>query len=186
MSLQEFLGIETKSTVDDVNLDDWIKLGDIKLDEDKLKIIYSCYKDLRKDPFGRIYMIVTNGVIKKIGGSQDKGGIESTINAYLRGDIGKSESMRNYAVCKYFKKELKLGSHIEIYFLPLPIVEVDLPTFSGNKIKKRVAVDFHSIEKSFVDDFYKSNGFYPYLNIQESNTTWKELGLSDGWEWKND
>jgi len=40
MSLQEFLGIETKSTVNDVNLDDWIKLGDIKLNENKLKIIY--------------------------------------------------------------------------------------------------------------------------------------------------
>tara|TARA_Y100001963_G_scaffold76935_1_gene106674 strand:- start:4343 stop:4894 length:552 start_codon:yes stop_codon:yes gene_type:complete len=179
------LGLPKKDKINDLNLNQWVKLGDILYNKDKLTINYTCYKDLRKDPFGRLYIIATEGEIVKIGGSQDKGGIESTINAYLRGDIGNSESMRNYAVCKYIKQQLDMGSDVEVWFLPLPIVEVDIPQFSGNKIKKRVSVDFHTIEKSFVDDFYNTNGRYPLLNIQEGKKTWKEMGLSEGWQWKN-
>ena len=61
-------GYKEKYNITDFNLDEWIKLGDIKYKDDKLNIIYSCYRDLRKDPFGRLYLIVTEGEIVKIGG----------------------------------------------------------------------------------------------------------------------
>jgi len=185
MSFAEMMGYKQKLQIEDLDLNEWIKLGDIKCNNDKLGITYSCYKDIRKSPFGRIYIIATDSHIVKIGGSQDKGGIESTINAYLRGDIGQSESMRNYAICKYMKKMIASGSSVEIWFLPLPIVEVNVPKFDGTKTRKRVSVDFHAIEKAFVEDYYNYNNRYPLLNIQESRKTWKELGLSEGWSWKN-
>mgnify|MGYP001187060494 FL=1 len=83
------------------------------------------------------------------------------------------------------KQQLDVGKSVEIWFLPLPVVEVNVPRFDGSHSKKRVSVDFHIVEKDFVDDFFKTNGRYPLLNIQEAKKTWKELGLSEGWSWKN-
>ena len=145
------LGLPKKDKINDLNLNQWVKLGDILYNKDKLTINYTCYKDLRKDPFGRLYIIATEGEIVKIGGSQDKGGIESTINAYLRGDIGNSESMRNYAVCKYIKQQLDMGSDVEVWFLPLPIVEVDIP--QGVLIGLVIVIEAKWYQESFLECF---------------------------------
>ena len=185
-ALAEMLGFKYEPTINNLNIEQWLKLGTISMNGDKLKIDYTCDKIDRKNPRGRLYILVIKNIVKKIGGSQDKGGIENTISAYFRGDVGKSESLRNYAICKYMKQECKKGNNIDVYFLPLPVVEVEIPTFSGKMYKKEMPVDYHSVEKEFVDEFYKQNGEYPYLNIQESNRTWKELGLSEGYVYKND
>ena len=44
-----------------------------------------------------------------------------------------------------------------------------------------ISVDYHTIEKSYVDEYKLLNGEFPYLNVQESNTKWEDLGLSEGW-----
>jgi len=182
--IAEMLGYKEVTSIDGLDLSQWVKLGEIFLNDNKLSLNTTCLKEYRKNPRGRLYILTNNSKIVKIGGSQDKGGIEATISAYFRGDIGKTESMRNYAICKYMKQELLAGNRLEVYFLLLPIVEVEIPTFNGKKYKKEIPIDFHTVEKEFVDEYHKINGVYPDLNIQESNRTWKELGLSEGYVYK--
>ena len=65
--------------------------------------------------------------------------------------------------------------------MKLPTVRTAIPSFSGDVNKKTMSVDYHTIEKEFVDDYYKVNGEYPLLNIQEGGKKWEDLGLSEGW-----
>ncbi len=46
-------------------------------------------REIIRDNSGRVYIIVSDGIIKKIGGSQSKGGIINTISSYKGGLAGK-------------------------------------------------------------------------------------------------
>lgn len=178
--LAELLGHKQIKTIDELDLTYWKKLGDIHFNNNKLNVKFECPKDERQDSEGKIYLIATNKKIVKFGGSQTKGGIESTINAYLNG-FRVGQSKRTYSIWNYLQSELKKNNNIEIWFMKLPTVRTAIPTFSGEVIKKTISVDYHTIEKEFVDDYYKSNGEYPLLNIQEGGKKWEDLGLSEGW-----
>jgi len=66
-----------------------IKIGDFVLRNDntpnKINIEYlpNLGKDILEDDSARIYLIVVDGIIKKIGGSSSKGGIKATMSFYV-------------------------------------------------------------------------------------------------------
>lgn len=160
------------------------RVGEIKRREDhsqKLKLVpdANISEDLLKDERGRVYAIVIDGVIDKIGGSQAKGGIKGTLGAYLSG-FAYGMSARTYCVWKYLIQAIDNNKKAEIYCVWADTVEVDVPTMTGSS-KQVIATDFHAIEKNFVEEYVIKEGKYPELNMQESGRRWEDTGLLEGW-----
>lgn len=149
--------------------------------EKKLAIVKApdLSKEMFKDNRGRVYAIVIDGEIHKIGGSQAKGGIKSTFDAYC-GGFNYGMSARTYAVWNYLNQHLKQGKKVEVYCVWADLVTVDVPTMTGS-VKQEIATDFHAIEKNFVEEYYRLEGRFPELNMQESGRKWEDTGLLEGW-----
>lgn len=74
------------------------KIADVEYVKDSTKLNFNYLKDLKDENnqslsqniltqnVARVYLIVVNGEIKKIGGSQADGGIKSTLNIYKDGE----------------------------------------------------------------------------------------------------
>lgn len=136
-------------------------------------------KELFKDERGRVYAIVINGKIHKLGGSQAKGGIKATFDPYF-GGFAFGMSARTYCVWNYLKRSIDRGDNIEVYCVWAPLVTVKIPTMQGT-ITKEMPVDFHTIEDVFVKEYLKREKKHPELNIQESGRKWEDTGLLEGW-----
>ena len=128
---------------------------------------------------GRVYLVVINGEIEKIGGSQSKGGIKNTIGSYL-GGYAPGNSPRTYCCWNKFYQAIKNGDKVEIYATWAPTVECVIPTMTGS-VTRTIPVDFHTIEDAFVQEYVLKHGKHPELNIQEAGRTWQETGLLEGW-----
>ena len=159
-------------------------VGEIKLhtEHDK-KLIFNAASTITKselkDNRGRVYFIVLDDEIHKIGGSQAKGGIQATISPYL-GGFAKGMSPRTYCVWNYMFQKLKLGHTINIYFILAPSFEIMIPSMYNNKLKITTA-DYHDIESDCIQEYIKEENQYPYLNIQESGRHWIDTGLLEGY-----
>ena len=136
-------------------------------------------KQLLKDGRGRVYAIVVDGEICKLGGSQAKGGIKATFDAYC-GGFAYGMSPRTYAVWNYLSQKIDSGCTVEIYCVWADTITVPVPTMTGS-VTQTIAVDFHAIEKNFVDEYVQIEGKYPELNMQESGRKWEDTGLLEGW-----
>jgi hypothetical protein len=132
-----------------------------------------------KAEVGRVYMIVVDGTIFKIGGSQAKGGIKGTLGAYFTG-FAKGMSARTYCVWNFMRQCIDRGETVEIYVVFAPLVTAEIPGPTG-PVTVTIPVDFHTIEKSFVDFFVASEGKHPFLNMQESAGRWEDTGLLEGY-----
>jgi len=136
-------------------------------------------KEQLKDVRGRVYTIVVDGEIKKIGGSQDKGGIQGTIGWYLNG-FNKGNSERTYCTWNFLHRAITAGKKVEIYALWSPMVSIKIPTMTSSIIKE-IPVDYHSIESAFAKEYYDIEQSHPELNMQESGSKWFDTGLLDGY-----
>lgn len=147
----------------------------------KLKFVPNDSLDsvLLNDKRGRVYAIVVNGEIEKLGGSQDKGGILGTIGWYLNGSA-KGNSERTYCTWNFITQNCAKGNKVEIYAVWAPVVKVKIPTMTG-EIEKEIPVDFHSIEKEFNEEFKRIENRHPTLNMQESGRKWEDTGLMEGY-----
>lgn len=139
------------------------------------KITQQQLRDIR----GRVYAIVVNGIIEKIGGSQDKGGIQGTIGWYLNG-WAKGNSERTYCTWNFFTQNLNAGKKVEIWCVWAPLVTASVPTMNST-ITMDMPVDFHIIEKAFNDEYYNVEKKHPTLNMQESGQRWQDTGLLEGY-----
>jgi len=160
-----------------------IKVGSFSLQDNSKKLNFIPDEQLDpallKDKRGRVYSIVVDKEIKKIGGSQDKGGIIGTIGWYL-GGFAKGNSERTYCTWNYIRQNCINEKTVELYAVWAPMVKVTIPTMTG-EIEKDIPVDFHSIEKEFNDEYYKMEESHPYLNMQESGSKWEDTGLMEGY-----
>ena len=160
------------------------RVGELVRREDhdkKLKLIpdENISRELLKDNRGRVYSIVIDGEIHKIGGSQAKGGIKATFDAYC-GGFSYGMSARTYAVWNYLSQHLMQGKRVEVYSVRADTVTVPVPTMTGTR-EQTIAVDYHAIETNFVDEYVGIEGRYPELNMQESEPKWGDTGLLEGW-----
>lgn len=147
----------------------------------KLKFKYDAKmtRELRKDNRGRVYALCVDGVIKKLGGSQAKGGIDGTFSAYF-GGFAKGMSERTYCVWNFIKQAVDAGKTVEVYCVWADTVTVDVPTMYGHT-QQTIAIDFHAIENNFVNEYVRVEGEYPFLNMQESGRRWIDTGLLEGY-----
>ena len=136
-------------------------------------------KEMQKDERGRVYALCVDEEIHKLGGSQAKGGIKGTYDAYFSG-FAKGMSARTYCVWNHITNSINEGKKVEVYAVWAPLVEVTIPTMHGEETKK-MPVDFHTIEEAFVKAYVEKEGKYPFLNMQESGRRWEDTGLLEGY-----
>jgi hypothetical protein len=159
------------------------KIGSIiKKDDDspnKIKVVWVNPKDnILTDNRGRVYLLVINGVICKIGGSQSKGGIKNTIQSYTNCMKG-TPSDRSYIIHRLLREELDLGNEIHIYMITAEPVKAPIPGLFG--ITKGFVSAFKEMETNCIKDYYQHVGEYPKWNFQESNNRYpKELSEEYG------
>jgi hypothetical protein len=125
-----------------------------------------------KDNSGRVYIIVSDGIIKKIGGSQSKGGIINTISSYKGGLAGKP-SIRTYGINVLITEEMKAGRKVEIWMIQSPVIQAPVKgLFSEDTID---VAAFKEMENKCVLDYKNITGDYPEWNFQESGKKWPDF-----------
>lgn len=130
-------------------------------------------KDILRKRSGFVYLIVINGRIKKIGGSQGKGGIKSTMNFY-EGAMQGGPSIRSYGIHLLIKKELEQGKKAEIYVIVSKEVKTEIRGLF--EIHKGNVVAFKEMEERCNEDYKSITGKYPEWHFQSR-------GRGAGYRW---
>lgn len=126
-------------------------------------------KSILRDDAGRVYIIAVDGVIKKIGGSQSKGGIKATLSFYQSAMQG-GPSLRSYGIHLLMKESLEKGKSVEIYLITSQSVKAPVKgLFSEEKKSTNV---FKEMEDKCKEDYKKREGDFPEWNYQERAVPW--------------
>lgn len=136
----------------------------------KWDIDYKCSKDIQKKENGRIYLIVVNNKIYKIGSSASKGGIKATLGCYITG-LGGSPSIRTMGIPVLIQELLDAGNEIKIYALFNDQIQV--VTYGLSSVKEETTYpDVKSMEEACRVDYKNIYGKYPEWNFQENHEKW--------------
>ena len=133
------------------------------------------HKELVKGNAGRIYLLVSRtkdkpGVIKKIGKSECKGGMATTM-AFYQGGLGGSPSVRTFGIHHLITKELKAGNEFEIWGIWSSPVKVQVPGLFDTA-EMLVTPSIHCMEDKCRQDYKKIMGDFPPWNYQERGAAW--------------
>jgi hypothetical protein len=160
-----------------------ILVGKISIVEGNCKKYWEIIWDLTKeemikDNSGRVYLITSDGKIKKIGGSQDKGGLVGTFSWYENSALNGRPSIRTYGTHMLIRDELINGKDVRIYMINSEKVMASVKGLFGETIKL-VNTDFKEMENICKQDYKNICGKYPDWNFQENKNQWP-LNLSEG------
>ena len=134
-------------------------------------IKYAAGRDILANEDGRVYLICSDGVIKKIGGSQSKGGIKSTISFYINSMQG-SPGKPRFIIHLLIRDELQKGRSCKIYMITSPKVNSQIKGLFS-KISMPIAA-FKEMEDLCKSDYFSRMKRYPDWNFQENNTDYPE------------
>lgn len=127
-------------------------------------------KKILRDNSGRIYLIVSGREIKKIGGSECKGGIINTMSFYQGGMQG-GPSIRTFGIHLLIKEELEKGKKVEIYMITSPKARMKVKgLFSESEMEVSA---FRDMENKCKQDFISVDGELPQWNFQERGEVWR-------------
>lgn len=148
-----------------------IKVGGFVLRrENRNKIGFQYSSDLDKkalsDDSARIYLITQDGIIKKIGGSIQKGGIKGTISFYIGAMTG-SPGRPRFIIHLLIERALKSGSKVALYMITSPKTSAQVSSLFG--IKKMKIASFKEMEDLCKSDYYFKERKYPDWNFQENH-----------------
>ncbi len=148
-----------------------IKVGDFVLKRkhrNKIDIKYSANisKKVLTDNVARIYLIVRDGVIKKIGGSASKGGVKSTMNFYISAMTG-SPGVPRFVLHLLIEKALQNKSQVELFMITSPRTMAKISGLFG--YKKVAIASFKEMEDLCKSDYYSKEKKYPDWNFQENH-----------------
>ena len=135
-----------------------------------LNVKYNKNADIHNNG-GRVYLIVSNGEIKKIGGSQSKGGIKSTLAFYISANQGRP-SIRSYGIMSLIANELKQGKNVEIYMIQSQ--QVTAPVLGLFDSHSMLVSAFKEMESKCIHNYKQIVGDYPAWNFQERGESWPE------------
>ncbi len=122
-----------------------------------------------KDNTGRVYIFVVDGVIKKIGGSQSKGGIKATLSPYQSAMQGRP-GLNRYGIHLLIKEALKNDKSVEVYMIISQSVEAPVKgLFSEEKMKVNA---FKEMENKCKEDYKSVEDDFPEWNYQERGVPW--------------
>src|SRR3989344_6660230 len=128
-----------------------------------LNYLPSLSRKFLTDDAARIYLVVQNGIIKKIGGSASKGGIKATMSFYVGAMTG-SPGVPRFIGHLLIEKALRKKSKVELYMItsPKPLARV-----SGLFGYKKVPIaSFKEMEDLCKSDYIAKEGRYPDWNFQ--------------------
>jgi len=128
-------------------------------------------KDIINDNSGRVYIITSDEIIKKIGGSQDKGGLVGTFSWYENSALTGRPSIRTYGTHMLIRDELLNGKEVKIYMIKSEKVMAPVKGLFGETMKL-VSTDFKELENSCKQDYKDMYGKYPEWNFQENKEQW--------------
>lgn len=130
-------------------------------------------KNIQNQNNSRIYFIVVDDIIKKIGGSGCKGGIKSTLSFYNSANQGKP-SISRFGIQKLIIESLEKNKIVDVYLMFIDSVEINIQGL--NEIKKcKVNISFKEMESLCIDDYVKIERCYPEWNYQESGNPWPKV-----------
>ena len=136
----------------------------------KIQIEWIGDNEVLTSPNGRVYLIVVNGIIYKIGGSQAKGGIKGTWAPYINSALSGAPSTRTYGIHILIRKELNKKNKVEIYMIQSPKVKVKIPGLFKHTLKN--VSPFKEMEKQCLQDYIDYVGNFPIWNFQEASKPW--------------
>jgi len=129
-------------------------------------------KDLIKKENGRIYFILVNDNIVKIGCSECKGGMETTFAFYM-GGLGGSPSLRTFGVHHLINEELEDNNIVELYGMWNESIEV--PVRGIYEVSNEIIYpSIKSMEDKCRNDYKKIFNRFPSWNFQENHQEWPE------------
>ncbi|EAI9066039.1 type II restriction endonuclease [Campylobacter lari] len=163
------------------------KIADVEFIEGSTKLNFNYLKDLKDESnnslpqsiltenVARVYLIVVDGEIKKIGGSQDKGGIKGTLSIYRDGGIKGRPSIRSYGIWYFLYHTILQGKKIEFYMIFQENFEKDIKGLFGYHKIKNASISYKFIEECCNKDYLAfENNKYPDWNVQEQGMDWPE------------
>ncbi|GAA7920015.1 hypothetical protein HpBT059_14470 [Helicobacter pylori] len=156
------------------------KIADVEYVKDSTKLNFNYLKDLKDENnqslsqniltqnVARVYLIVVNGEIKKIGGSQADGGIKSTLNIYKDGGVKGRPSIRSFGVWYFLYHTIFTGAKIEFYMIYQPNFETQVKGLFGFCAIKDASISYKLLEQACLTDYRNnSNDALPEWNMQE-------------------
>ncbi len=156
------------------------KIADVKYVKDSTKLNFNYLKDLKDENnqslsqniltqnVAGVYLIVVNGEIKKIGGSQADGGIKSTLNIYKDGGVKGRPSIRSFGVWYFLYHTILTGAKIEFYMIYQPNFETQVKGLFGFCAIKDASISYKLLEQACLTDYRNnSNDALPEWNVQE-------------------
>ncbi len=148
-----------------------IKIGDFVLKQNHrnkigLKYLSTLSNKILTDDSARIYLIVQNGIIKKIGGSASKGGIKATMMFYISSMTG-SPGVPRFVAHLLIEKALRNKSKMELFIITSPKTLAKVSGLFG--YKKVEIASFKEMENLCKSDYYSKEKKYPDWNFQENH-----------------
>ena len=160
---------DVKYTANSTKLD-FIYLENLK-DENKKSLPQS----VLRDNLARVYLIVVDGIIKKIGGSQDKGGIKGTLNIYKDGGIKGRPSIRSFGIWYFLYSSLIKGCKVEFYMIYQDNFKKEVKGLFGLHKVLNASISYKIIEDCCISDYrIKENNKHPDWNVQEQGMDWPQ------------
>lgn len=138
----------------------------------KWKLDFKCSKETKDKENGRIYFIVVDNEIYKIGSSACKGGIKTTFSFY-EGGLGGSPSIRTFGIHLLIQEQLNLNKTIKIYAIFNEEIRVVTKGLCSS-IEKITYPDIRVTEDLCREDYKKMFNKYPAWNFQENVEEWPE------------
>ncbi|WQW68496.1 GIY-YIG nuclease family protein [Helicobacter pylori] len=156
------------------------KIADVEYVKDSTKLNFNYLKDLKDENnqslsqniltqnVARVYLIVVNGEIKRIGGSQADGGIKSTLNIYKDGGVKGRPSVRSFGVWYFLYHTILTGAKIEFYMIYQPNFETQVKGLFGFHAIKDASISYKLLEQACLTDYRNNNNdALPEWNEQE-------------------
>lgn len=161
------------------------KIADVEYVKDSTKLNFNYLKDLKDENnqslsqniltqnVARVYLIVVDGEIKKIGGSQADGGIKSTLNIYKDGGVKGRPSIRSFGVWYFLYHTILTGAKIEFYMIYQPNFETQVKGLFGFHAIKDASISYKLLEQACLTDYRNnSHDALPEWNAREQGKDW--------------
>ncbi len=151
-----------------------VKIGDFVLRQNHrnkidIKYLLNIAKKILTDNSARIYLIVQNGIIKKIGGSTSKGGIKATMNFYTSAMTG-SPGVPRFVIHLLIERALRNKTKVELFMITSPKTLARISGLFG--FKKVEIASFKEMEDLCKSDYYSREKKYPDWNFQENHQSY--------------
>lgn len=161
------------------------KIADVEFVKGSTRLNFNYLKELKDEKgkslpqsiltqnVARVYLIVVNGEIKKIGGSQSESGIKDTLSIYRDGGIKGRPSIRSFGIWYFLYHTILSGAKIEFYMIYQENFKKDIKGLFGIKIIQDAYISYKLIEQCCIEDYLNAeDGKFPDWNVQEQGLDW--------------